>query len=58
MLDYVDKKILPDDDTATERAMSQAYREYYVNDGILYHEDAMMPKRLVAVKRTGTIREP
>jgi len=45
LLDYVDKKILPDDDIAAKRVVSQGHRGYYVIDGIFYHEDAMMPSR-------------
>ena len=48
-MDYVEKKILPDDDTAAKKVMDQSNREYYVVDGILYHEDAMMPSRRIVV---------
>ena len=45
LLDYVDKKKLPDDTTAAKRVINQGHKGYYVIDGILYHEDAMMPSR-------------
>ena len=38
LLDYVDK-------TAAKRVVSQGHRGYYVIDGVLYHEDVMMPSR-------------
>ena len=45
LLDYVEKKIVPNDDTAAKKVMGQSNRGYYVVDGILYHEDAIMPSR-------------
>ena len=42
LLDYLDKKKLPDDATAAKR-ITQGHKRYYVIDGILYHENAMMP---------------
>ena len=45
LLDYVDKRILPNDAIAAKRVVSQGHRGYYVVDGILYHEDATMPSR-------------
>ena len=37
LLNYVEKKILPDDDKAAKRVLNQGQRGYYVVDGILYH---------------------
>ena len=42
LLDYVDKRILPEASMAANRVVSQGHKGYYVVDGILYHEDAIV----------------
>jgi len=45
LIDYLEQSTLPDDEVMAKRIVSQAQKGYYVIDGILYHEDSVVPNR-------------